>query len=369
MFRRHSLATLVILASAALSACYPVELSTMRDGTVIVPRPEGVVLYDPDGAAARLVPPVAPGLADAFCVGTPDGRWLVRAVRPYDGVEDPGSATAIWITDLRADTSREIASFENGTFVQVAPKDGRISWSFVSSEQHEGVAENMPELHAHEVLTGATTRVAVNVSVTHRWLPGGAGIVYLQTEGKDTDGRVGALCVADVTTGQVRRIARVSGAEWFDLSPDGTEVILSAQGMAAIEGRRRSRGDDKELYVVNLEDGSFRRLEFNADHARYSPDGRRVALLKDRGVWITDREFELPENPTWRGVIGEIDNGTKVHLSWANNREILVLAKRPRFGLAGMSPELILVNAETGASRNLQADLDRLARPAVPVNR
>lgn len=361
MLRRLA-ASAVVLAAVLSSACYPVELSTMPDGRIVVPRPEGVLLYNPGSGEGRLVPPVADGMADAFAIGTPDGKWLVRAVRPYDGVEDPGSTAAIWLTNLAAGTSRELASFDNGTFLQVAPKDGRISWSFVSSEQHEGVSENMPELHVHEVMKGATVRAAVNVSVTHRWLPNGSGIVYLKTEGKDTDGRVGSLCTWDVVTQTERRVAVVNGAEWFDLSPDGREVVLSAQGMTAVSGRPRSRGDHKALYVVSLADGAFRRLEYDADHARYSPDGQRVAMLRSRTLWVTDRTMELSDQPTWRGANHEIDNGTKIHLSWFDARRVLAIARRPRLGVSGMSPELVLIDAATGEARNLQPDLDAVVR-------
>lgn len=360
---RHPARLLIALAALASTSCFPVELAVGRDGSIAVPRPEGVVIFDPSASTARLVPPAAAGQADAFAVPTPDGRWLVRVTRPFDGSEDPGSTGTLWITNLEDGSSRELTTFENGTFLQLAPKDGRISWSFVSGEQHEGVSENMPELHVMEVQKGASARVDVNVSVTHRWMPDGANIVYLRTEGKDTDGRIGSLVVQDVTQGTTRRVARVSGAEWFDLSPDGTEVILSAQGMAAVEGRRRSRGDQKALYIVSLADGSFRRLEYNAEHARYSPDGGALALIKDKALWILGRDGELPENPVFRGVANEVDNGTKVHLSWSGNR-VLVLARRPRFGVVGMSPELVLVDAATGESRNVQAEIDRTARAA-----
>lgn len=363
---RRPACLLVALAALVSTSCFPVELAAGRDGSIAVPRPEGVVIYDPAAQAARLVPPVAAGQADAFAVPTPDGRWLVRVTRPYDGTQDPGSEGTLWITHLEDGTSRKLATFENGTFLQVAPRDGRISWSFVSDEQHDGVAENMPELHVMEIQKGTSARVAVNVSVTHRWMPDGANIVYLRTEGKDTDGRVGSLIVQDVTQGTTRRIARVSGAEWFDLSPNGTEVILSAQGMAALEGRRRSRGDQKALYIVSLADGSFRRLEFNAEHARYSPDGDSLAIIKDKALWILGRDGELPQSPVFRGITNEVDNGTKVHLSWSGNH-VLVLAPRPRFGVVGLSPELVLVHAATGEARNVQAEIDRAARTESPL--
>jgi hypothetical protein len=63
-----------------------------------------------------------------------------------------------------------------------------------------------------------------------------------------------------------------------------------------------------------------------------------------------------------RGAVTDLENGTKVHLSWLNATEILALRKKPIFGVNGFTLELVAVNAETGEVRSLQEALERLAR-------
>lgn len=352
---------LVLTLGGLMAGCYPVELSVTRGGEIVVPRAEGVVMYNPATGAGRLVAAGDASEATAFAVASPDGSRLARAVTVRNASGDPGSEFVILITDLRTLTSETVATCSNGTFIQWDPQGRFLSYSFVSGEQFDDVTENMPELHLYDLEAHSEKQIATNVAVAHYWLPDGSGIVLLRTEGKDTDGRIGALGVYDLKSGKIRRVTRLMGAEWFALSPDGAEVITVAQGAQAATGGRRSRGDQKALYAITLERGSFRRLEFVADHARYSPDGQRVAYMKDKQVWVTNRELDQAEAALSPAAI-ELGQSTKVHLTWYDATQLLVIRNHAVFGVAGLAPELILVNTVTGEARNLQPEIDRLAR-------
>jgi hypothetical protein len=355
----------LLAATFLLTGCFPLELQVTSQGEIVIPRAEGVLVYNPAGPS-RLITVDAAKELPAFAVVSSDGTRLARAGLALDENGDAQNSSQLLLTDLESRVTTELTVVENMSFLQWDPTGRYLSYAFVSGQNYDNIDESLPELKLFNVADQSEKSLGKNTSSIHRWTADGKGIWFLKTEAKDTDGRLGSLCLYDVAKGQVRKVARVLQAEWFDVSPDGKEIILSARGMAAA-GTRAAPVDENNssfLFVVDTQKGSFRRLEYNAAFARYSPDGARVAILKDNALFVTDREFAEPQDKLTR-CVGELENSAKFHLSWLSNTELLAIRKRSVYGNAGFMPELVAVNVENRAVRSLQDGIEEAVRKAI----
>jgi hypothetical protein len=355
----------LLAATLLLAGCFPLELQVTPQGEIVIPRAEGVLVYNPAGVS-RLITVDSLKELPAFAAVSADGTRLARAGLALGENGDAQSTAQLLLTDLESRTTTELAIVENMSFLQWDPKGRYLSYAFISGQNYDDIDESLPELKLFNVADQSEKSLGKNTSSIHRWSADGKGIWFLKTEVKDTDGRLGSLCYYTLATGQVRKVARVLQAEWFDVSPDGSEIILSARGMAEA-GNRAAPADENNsswLYVVDTKKGSFRRLEYNAAFARYSPDGARVALLKDNAVFVTTGAFEEPTEKLAR-CVQELDNSAKFHLTWLSNTEILAVRKRSVYGNAGFAPELVAVNVDDRTERSLQDGIEAAVRAAM----
>lgn len=336
-----------------LAGCFPVELAVTRGGEVVIPRSEGVVFFNPSTGAARVAVPAGAREAALFAVPSPSGDRVLWALSPRDNDGDPSSEMTLRISPLAGGNAADIATVSNCGYLQWDPQERYVSYAFVGGETSEGLSEAMPELHLIDLASGTDATVARNTAFIHRWLPGGDGIVFLKTESKDTDGTVGSLRIQRPGGSEAKRVVRVLDAEWFDLAPDGREVVLAARAVAAPSGKLIAADDEKALFLVSLPDGAIRRVGGSAEFCRYSPDGKRIAALADNALVIYDRTFNEPLCRAER-VLKEVDGTTKYFPAWLNGDEVLVLRKRAIYGAAGKTLELVAIDAGTGAERPLQ---------------
>lgn len=365
--KARTCARFMTLGAALLAAgCFPLELSISPRGEIVIPRAEGVLVYDPKTGDGTLLPRGAATDAPAFAVISPDGSQLLQAVLEIDQQGNTGNQARFLLGSLGSDTpAEELAIVENACFLQWAPDAKTFSYAAVSGQNYEGIQENLPEIKIMNPADKSEKLVGRNTSLIHRWTADGKSLLFLKTEAKDTDGRLGSLVAYNAESGKVRKIARILEAEWFDLAPDGNEVILSAVAMAPA-GKRPAKPEtaEKALYLVNVADGTFKRLVGDANFARYSPDGKHIALLADNAIWICGRDAVKPEKPLMRSVM-EFDN-TKYQPIWLSNTEVLGMAKRAVYGAVAFSTELQAGNIETGEVRSLQDGIEACVRKHAP---
>ena len=364
MRTRTGISGLFTLVAAAIlsTGCYPLELSVSSEGTIAIPRAEGVALFNPKTGVGSLIPIGHPSDAPAFAVISPDGTQLLTAYLMLDEKGEPGNQSQFLMSSLKnPGESEEMAVVENGCFLQWSPDGKLFSYAFVSGQNYDGVDENLPEIKIMNPADKSERLVSRNTSLMHRWTADGKGIVFLKTEAKDTDGRLGSIVIFSTETGKTRKIAKILDAEWFDLSPDGKEIILSAAAMAA-SGKTPKKDElsGKSLYLVSISDGAFKRLDEDAAFARYSPDGKRIALLAEKAIWITGRDAVRPEKPLMRAMM-EFDN-TKFQTTWLSNTEVLSIVKKPVFGVVAHTCALQVGNVETGDVRLLQNEIEECVR-------
>ncbi|HEX9951737.1 MAG TPA: DPP IV N-terminal domain-containing protein, partial [Rubricoccaceae bacterium] len=150
-----------------------------------------------------------------------------------------------------------------------------------------------------------------------RWADAGAVLRSLDT---DTEAGTTSLVELNLTTNQRRtlidgaRLVRPDGegllaVEDYAYSADGTKALLFT------DSERVWRLNTKGLYyVVDLASG---RVTPVADRskglqmfAKFSPDGRQVAFVRDRNLFVTDLASGQERALTTNGAAGTIINGT-----------------------------------------------------------
>jgi Tol biopolymer transport system component len=119
------------------------------------------------------------------------------------------------------------------------------------------------------------------------WSPGGTQLAFI---------RAGELVVARPDGTAVTGLG--GGALSADWAPDGTRLIVSRR---ALDGDQHA-----ELWVVGT-DGGERPLTAGHDDfaARWSPDGRQVAFVRDGDVWTVPAAGGAPRRVTSAGDIGD----------------------------------------------------------------
>jgi dipeptidyl-peptidase 4 len=145
----------------------------------------------------------------------------------------------------------------------------------------------------------------------YAWTPDGRRLTYLWDEkGDDKDT---ALWTLDPATGKAEVLVRLadlkedgkeiapSGYEW---SPQGDALLLTAEG---------------DLYLYSTGQRSLRRLtrtEGEEEDARFSPDGSRIAFVRDFDLYILDARTGKETRLTSDGKKGVTLNGVTSWVYW-----------------------------------------------------
>ena len=123
-------------------------------------------------------------------------------------------------------------------------------------------------------------------------------------------------------------------------SPDGSALLFTRAAHGA-----------NALYRVGVVGGDPRKLIDNAFDGDFSPDGRRIAFIRDRAS--AGRQSTVCIAPVDGGAVRELAASTEVELSsprWSPDQRWIAVNVRPR----GTTPgSMMLVNTETGAKRTL----------------
>ena len=344
------------------SGCFPMEIAVSKNGDIVIPRAEGFVVYNCVSKTGYVIKNNQADEAPSFAALSADGSILARAIQ-FRGQEGTlTSLSKILVGPVNGSEAKEVDSVDNACFIQISPDNKTVSYSVVLNQGAEGLDEAMPELHIYSIESGLNNRVSRNVSVIHRWTSDGK-IIFLKTDSKKDQTRFGRLCSYDPATNKISNIVSVTGAEWFDLASGGEEAVLSAKAVSTNAKDLSNLAEDveKKLFVINLKTMEIRALEYDADFCRYSPNGNKIALLRKNQVEVTDRSWPEPTKVLVSMAAAELENSTKVHLSWLNNSELLVLRKKAIYGVNGVSLELVVCNVENGEIKSLQREIEKIA--------
>ena len=181
------------------------------------------------------------------------------------------NTTTLWIYNFATGVSSALTSPDTVGCKDVmptwAPDDSKVA--FASNRGGStglyivSVADGALEQITHDMALGTW-------NVNPSWSPDGS---YLAYEDKN-DGNID-IYLRNLQTGAVKRLTNDPELDTIPrFSPDGRHI-------AFISRRNRSEGEDRMLWVLEIESGQSQRLDIdldNVDNHNWSPDGKWIAL-------------------------------------------------------------------------------------------
>jgi len=300
---------------------------------------------------------------------SPDGRRLAFVRKPRRGEAPAVERAQLHVMSLDGGEAKKVTDFPLGCDDPRWLPDGKRVVVVAQVHREEMSLEGTRA----KVLANKKKKVSAHVTEDRvyrfwdRWL---------------TDGLVPHLFVVDVESGAVRDLTPDS-ERWFDLmddpgqydlSPDGTEIVFSANSSKPPHDRLRWA-----LYVVPVEGGDVRCVtpEQPADdiRPRFSPDGRFIAFGMRRDDYYGDRvRLALLDRQSGAiRVLTESWDHSPGEWLWKDERTLLglvdVRARTAMFELAlDGTPQILLSDGtmhglERGADGVCWVQHQTLARP------
>ena len=221
---------------------------------------------------------------------SPDGNWIVFATYDKDAIE-------LWALDLETGQKKQLTS---GGAVNVEPRfspDGR-RLAFVSTSYHGHFHIFIGEFRNGDLtnvrrLTGETRSSVPRYyysqfdhEISPAWSPDGAGIIFVSNRGHIYG--TGGFWRGKAAPGAEPREIHYEETAWKarpDFSPDGTRIVYASYLGA----------EWHQLWVMPSQGGDAFPLsygEFDNINPRWSPDGKRIAFISNRGgntsLWVHD---------------------------------------------------------------------------------
>ena len=236
-----------------------------------------------EGGLATALPMPVSGAGDL----SPDATHicyspLVRDFRTWKRYEG-GWAQDLWIFDLRTHDAQNITNTKR--------TDRDPMW-IGDAIWYASDRDGTLNLYKYDVTTKQTAQVTHSTVWDVRWPSSdNRGQIVYELNGELSvldcaTGQARALSITVPSDGQNTRPSRVAAArqiEGWTLSPKGERALFVARG---------------DVFTVPIEKGNARNLTRSSDahdkHARWSPDGRTIAFISDRGgeeeVWLVDQD-------------------------------------------------------------------------------
>lgn len=260
-------------------------------------------------------------------------RW--PTLNPRSGQLISSVVGKLYTTDVTTGLSRRLTSGTAFEFAPVLSPDGtRVAYVAAG-------AAGAGDLRIRDLHTGTEKPITPvpGKYLNPAWSPDGASVAYLQLRDDPRPGGPVDLRIADVSgTAPDRRLASLSSTSYpgerispvLSFSRDGLHIYVSGSG--ALDGSqvepRSVRIATEWVHQVEV-DGSGARTCFeipDSDEAVVSPDGARIAMVRNRRLYILDLPGCTGAQPAlldMSSAVGIDGARLPVHVAWAGNDQLL----------------------------------------------
>lgn len=366
MRKSRILAIGVVAAFALLGGCFPIELD-VQDGKLLISRGEGFFIFDPATGKATKVG-AAEGGKPVFARFAPGGKEVLTVTSLSEGFNDFSFA----IVPRAGGPARQIHKGKNAAYVLFSPDGAQVAITQVVDKEDPQLKTQLPELVVVPTAGGPAKTLLGNVGATFRWFKDSKRLLVFQINKKDEEQSrfYGTLLSLEVATGKTTPLAQAAVAQkgYFDLSPDGTKVLMVALACDK-PGTDVSKTADSStrLYELDLTSGGIRKIDKDAQYAIYSPSGKQVLLgTPPPGFSFEGLSLEIADAALTKFTSIATDayqpmsmgGGGGVFPGWIDEKTVFYFVEKPVYGTEGKAIHLYSVGVDGKSKTSLQPQID-----------
>ena len=324
MWRRLAISGLLLVCSLG-PAEQPPAIAAGLSGTLLVSRPNGVVLVRPLSGDTSLLPVGSIGAAPQGVAWSEDRQQMAISVRMRQAGERVGGADIVLLDSGGA----EVSSIQRDQPDVALVSPVWLPGGEIAYERDDLSGSSNPSRIEAAQPDGSARRVLVSNAHLPGPAPDGARLAFV-APGQPFD----RLMIVDLSTGDSVPLVENSnqGFVYFSrprFSPDGRWVAFGAAGgptlpdttgMLPLGGGilrggllagRRLHGPGWDVWVIGADGASLRqvtRFEYEDDLAvAWSPDGQWLAAFGPNALYLQPVGVSGPATPISRGGLGEPD--------------------------------------------------------------
>lgn len=347
----------LLLVAVLIAGCFPVLLHVDKRGRVLIPRDDGVFIYDSRKGTTQLLAKVPEGTA-AWA------RWSANGRMALIGAIDESNRAELLVAKIGGRRAKSFGTFDQMACAFWSPEGKAVTVG-------ELTGQNSCRISMVNLLNGKK-RVLLDRSLPmHRWLPGGRIVAFrIEARHADTDAYLGNLVIVSAKTGNMKTLAEA-------ICERSSSIDVDARGQSALLVEW-TRFPGFKLTKVNMKKGTKTTLvKQGVISAAWSPDGKHIAVVRHKETEKPSgderrqgrREAELVvtdangENPKVlaQGIVTETDDPADrrpVYPTWLDKKTILYFTHATVYGLGGRSMQLVRVEIDGSGQTNLQLGID-----------
>jgi hypothetical protein len=364
--KRFEFLPLLLLFGAA--GCLPIDLDVNDKGEMLIPRQEGVFLYEWKTGKMTQLPWTGDG--NLALARFAPGNDLLLAARVKEGFL---GETRVELAPIKGGkprilfkTSRDISA------VQLSPDGTQLA-----VVQHAGFTEDqMPEIHHVDVKTAAA-KVLMQKAVLIRWLADSKKMVVFKIDEKvkDTSNYLGQLGTLDPADAKLTPLASacVDSHAFMAVAPDGKNAIFTA----FLAGPAGAKLDIPKYPTVGVYQFDFAnakvsrldKLDRKIEYARYSPSGKKVLLVAEQKDTFLSEKRDLIVADTALQDLKTVATNSHMPLvriggedlnfpGWLDEDNLFYFSKISVYGVTGHAIHMNHIGADGKNGRDVQPDID-----------